>query len=194
MVAQFISTLATMTPRAAQRPGASCNISANNPTNFSLTDEMNSVPELELEYVGFWLRVWASIIDTLVLMVIAVPLLFAVFGRERLMAGVEIDGLPADVITYVLPALLVIAFWRYCQATPGKMVIGARIVDAATGQPTTLRQDVVRYLAYFLSAILLCLGFLWVAFDGRKQGWHDKLAGTVVVRARKRAGLPVRFS
>ncbi|RYY81863.1 MAG: RDD family protein, partial [Comamonadaceae bacterium] len=48
-------------------------------------------------------------------------------------------------------------------------------------------------LAYFVSAIPLCIGFLWVAWDPRKQGWHDKLAGTVVVRARKRGPRPVQF-
>jgi uncharacterized RDD family membrane protein YckC len=39
-----------------------------------------------------------------------------------------------------------------------------------------------RYFAYYLSTILLGLGFLWIIWDPKKQGWHDKLAGTVVVR------------
>ncbi len=45
-----------------------------------------------------------------------------------------------------------------------------------------------RYLGYFASTIPLCLGFLWIAFDKRKQGWHDKLAGTVVIRAQRGEG------
>lgn len=153
---------------------------------------MNSSPELE--YVGFWLRVWAMLIDTVVLMLLIMPLMFAVFGRESMMVGVEITGLPYYLLSYVLPAALVLGFWRYRQATPGKLVIGARIVDANSGAPPTLRQDVIRYLAYFLSTFFFCLGFLWIAFDARKQGWHDKLAGTVVVRSRNRAAQPVRFS
>jgi uncharacterized RDD family membrane protein YckC len=154
---------------------------------------MNSSPEEELEYVGFWLRTWASIIDSVLLLLVVVPLALAIFGAERLGSGVEISGLPYYVLNYALPAAVVVAFWHYRQATPGKIFIGARIVDATTGGPTTMRQNVVRYLAYFLSIFFLFLGFLWVAFDRRKQGWHDKLAGTVVVRPKKRPDGPVRF-
>jgi uncharacterized RDD family membrane protein YckC len=72
----------------------------------------------------------------------------------------------------------------YRQATPGKMAIGAKIVDAKTlGKPST-GQLIGRYFAYYLSSIVLLLGFIWVGFDARKQGWHDKLAGTLVVRSR----------
>jgi uncharacterized RDD family membrane protein YckC len=86
------------------------------------------------------------------------------------------------VINWVLPAVAVIAFWIYRQATPGKIVIGARIVDARTGEPPSTGQLIGRYLGYYVSMLPLCLGLLWVAFDARKQGWHDKLASTVVVR------------
>ena len=88
------------------------------------------------------------------------------------------------LINWVLPAVAVVMFWIYRQATPGKMVIGARIVDERTGGPPSTGQLVGRYLGYYVSMIPLCLGLLWVAFDARKQGWHDKLAGTVVVRDR----------
>lgn len=81
----------------------------------------------------------------------------------------------------------------YRQATPGKMAISARIVDAGTGGPPSTAQLVVRYLGYFVSTIPLCLGLLWVAFDPRKQGWHDKLARTVVVRPRHRGPAKVSF-
>ena len=78
--------------------------------------------------------------------------------------------------------ILVILFWAKKQATPGKMAVSARIVDAETGGKPSKKQCVGRYFAYFLSAIPLGLGFLWVAFDPKKQAWHDKLAGTVVVK------------
>jgi uncharacterized RDD family membrane protein YckC len=81
----------------------------------------------------------------------------------------------------------VVLFWMYRQATPGKMAISARIVDAQTGGRPSNAQLIGRYFAYYLSMLPFCLGFVWVAFDPRKQGWHDKLAGTVVVRARKAA-------
>ena len=80
--------------------------------------------------------------------------------------------------------MAVIAFWLYKQATPGKMVLSARVVDAKTGDALTLKQSIGRYLSYFVSIIPLGLGLLWVAFDPRKQGWHDKLAGTVVIRSK----------
>jgi uncharacterized RDD family membrane protein YckC len=73
------------------------------------------------------------------------------------------------------------------------MVVSAKIVDAKTGGKPTTQQLVVRYLGYFVSTIPLGLGLLWVAFDPRKQGWHDKMAGTVVVRPRNRGPAAVSF-
>ena len=76
----------------------------------------------------------------------------------------------------------VITFWMVKQATPGKMAVSTRIVDADSGNAASAAQLIGRYFAYFAACIPLGLGILWVAFDRRKQGWHDKLAGTVVVR------------
>lgn len=102
---------------------------------------------------------------------------------------------PADfIISWVLPTIAILAFWIYKQATPGKMAVAARVVDEETGESITLGQSMIRYLAYFVSTIPLCLGFLWVAFDSKKQGWHDKLAGTVVVRTKNRKPQAVRFN
>jgi uncharacterized RDD family membrane protein YckC len=67
------------------------------------------------------------------------------------------------------------------------MVFKARIVDAESGGPLTTGQSIGRYLGYYVSLLGLGLGFVWVAFDARKQGWHDKLAGTVVIRPRRAA-------
>jgi uncharacterized RDD family membrane protein YckC len=91
---------------------------------------------------------------------------------------------PADfLINWVLPTVAVILFWQRKQATLGKMAIGARIVDATTGEAPTTRQDFIRYFGYLASLLPLGLGYLWIAFDPRKQGFHDKLANTVVVRS-----------
>jgi uncharacterized RDD family membrane protein YckC len=76
----------------------------------------------------------------------------------------------------------VLVFWARVQATPGKMLLHARIVDAKTGADPRPMQLLIRYVGYFVSTIIFGLGFLWIAFDGRKQGLHDKMAGTVVVR------------
>jgi uncharacterized RDD family membrane protein YckC len=145
------------------------------------------MPEEELEYVGFWARVGASIIDTIAVMLVVTPLLIAVYGKDYFsgMHGSLLAG-PADfLVSWVMPAIAVIAFWLYKQATPGKMVISARVVDAATGNPLSTGQAIGRYFGYFVSAVPFGLGLIWVAFDSKKQGWHDKMAGSVVVRSKK---------
>jgi uncharacterized RDD family membrane protein YckC len=147
----------------------------------------------DLEYVGFWARVGASLIDTVLVAMVCWPLVSWVYGPDYWMSLDLVKG-PADfLISWVLPAFAIVTFWVYRQATPGKMAIRARIVDATTGGPPKASQLIVRYLGYFVSTIPLGLGLIWVAFDPRKQGWHDKLAGTVVVRPRNRGPEPVKF-
>ncbi|MGH8130614.1 MAG: RDD family protein [Steroidobacteraceae bacterium] len=147
----------------------------------------------KLEYVGFWPRVGATLIDTILLLIICAPLVTWVYGGEYWMSGKFIAG-PADfIINWVAPAVAVVVFWIYRQATPGKMAIHARIVDAKTGGKPSNGQLIGRYLAYYVSTIPLLLGFIWIAFDERKQGWHDKLAGTVVVRSKAGGTQPVKF-
>ncbi|MDX1800280.1 MAG: RDD family protein [Marinobacter sp.] len=150
-------------------------------------------PEARLVYAGFWIRVWASIIDSVLVMAIIWPLLSLIYGSDYFLSDQLVQGPWDFLLSWVFPAIAVVTFWIYRSATPGKLAIGARIVDARTGQRPSSRQLVIRYLAYYVSAIPLMLGFIWVAFDPRKQGWHDKLAGTVVVRDRHRTE-PVRFS
>ena len=150
------------------------------------------IDETQYEYAGFWARVGAALIDTILAAFITVPLLMMVYGSdywasERLLAG------PADfLISWVLPAVAVIAFWVARGATPGKMAISAQVVDARTGNKPSTGQSIGRYLAYYVSTIPLGLGLLWVGIDPKKQGWHDKLAGTVVIR-RKGRNAPVTF-
>jgi uncharacterized RDD family membrane protein YckC len=147
---------------------------------------VTATQDQDLEYVGFWARVWAAIVDTAIILGLTMPLLIVIYGwkyfeNERLVQG------PADaLISWGLPAIAVILFWLKKQATPGKMIVSARVVDAVTGQTMSTGQSIGRYLGYFVSALPLGLGLLWVAWDPKKQGWHDKLAGTVVVRAKKR--------
>ncbi len=136
----------------------------------------------ELEYAGFWIRVWASIIDTILLMLIMMPILLSIYGIEYMESEEFIKGPTGFLVSWVLPAIAIIIFWIYKSATPGKMAISSKIVDAQSGRQPTTGQFIGRYLAYFVATLPLGLGIIWVAFDKRKQGWHDKLAGTVVVR------------
>jgi len=148
----------------------------------------------ELEYAGFWIRVWASIINTLLLGIVVYPLLTAIYGNAY-WTGTDFVHGPMDfLISWVLPAVAVLAFWMARQATPGKMAIAARIVDAKTGNNPSTGQLLIRYIGYFVSSIPLGLGIFWVAFDSRKQGWHDKMAGTVVVRKKSGTTRPVEFN
>jgi uncharacterized RDD family membrane protein YckC len=142
----------------------------------------------DVEYSGFWVRVGATMIDTLLLMLLIFPLLVAIYGWAYF--DVEQTGFiagPADfLLSWVAPSIAVIVFWVSKQATPGKLALSLRIVDATTFSPPSTGQCVGRYLGYVVSTIPLGLGLIWIAFDKRKQGWHDKLAGTVVIRTKKR--------
>ena len=156
------------------------------------------MPAEEVEYAGFWVRVAAALIDTVLIVCITLPILFAVYGRayfDRSSAGffAGFAGFADFLVSWVAPAMAAILFWLVKQATPGKMLFSAKVVDAKTGKTMTVGQSIVRYLGYFVSTIPLGLGLLWVGLDRRKQGWHDKLAGTVVIRSEKRRPEPVRF-
>ena len=137
------------------------------------------------QYTGFWARFGATLIDTVLILFIIYPILISMHGFEALATNAFTSG-PIDwLLNWVFPVIGIIAFWLYRQATPGKMAISAKIVDAKTGEKPSPQQCIVRYLGYYVSTIPLCLGLLWVAWDPKKQGWHDKLAGTVVISPRK---------
>jgi uncharacterized RDD family membrane protein YckC len=138
----------------------------------------------EIRYAGFWVRVGATALDLLVFTLISVPLLYAIHGRGYFQSEVPARGLVDFLNMFVLPNLIVPLLWVLCGATPGKMAVSAKIVDARTGKKPTLRQCLLRFVGCYLSLLLLGLGFFWIAVDRKKQGWHDKLAGTVVVRTR----------
>lgn len=137
----------------------------------------------KLEYAGFWIRTLATIIDSLILAV-ALGLLYGFFhgDADLLISGDGFDD-PLDfILTWILPAVAIILFWNRLQATPGKILLKMKIADVETGGKPTAGQFIGRYLAYFIAFLPLCLGVIWVGIDKRKQGWHDKLAGTVVIR------------
>jgi uncharacterized RDD family membrane protein YckC len=141
--------------------------------------ESSSSSSRSPEYVGFWKRFVAFVIDMFILMVVIVPVLLAIYGRE--IVAVSIGGFWSVVIQYVVPAIATLVFWRYRGATPGKMAISARIVDARTFAAPSTGRLVTRYFAYIVSTLPLLIGFFWIGIDRRKQAFHDKIAGTVVV-------------
>ena len=135
-----------------------------------------------IDPAGFWIRVAATIIDVLILMVLILPLLAAVYGTDYFLDpdAPMIQG-PVDVVlNYVVPALYSIGFWVWRAATPGKLAVHIKVVNAQNGGPPSVGQCIVRFIGYYISALVLGLGYLWVAWDPQKRGWHDHIAGTRV--------------
>jgi uncharacterized RDD family membrane protein YckC len=131
-------------------------------------------------YAGFWRRVAAWILDILILGIVTVPLNLA-FG----------DSPGSDSMGYSPEAqsISTVLGWLYFalmesstkQATIGKMALGITVTDLE-GRRIGFGKATGRYFAKILSALILLIGFLMVAFTARKQGLHDILAGTLVVK------------
>jgi len=134
------------------------------------------------EYAGFWIRVVASLIDTILIMLITIPPTIGIYGMEYFESTQLVVGAWDFWISWVLPAVAVIIFWVCKSATPGKMLTKIKIIDASSGEKLSVGQSIGRYFAYFISIVPLMLGIFWVGIDKKKQGWHDKLANTLVVK------------
>lgn len=144
------------------------------------------------EYVGFWARFIAFLIDSIAATLLIAPLAAQVLGETDLSTiDLSDEAQLSALLTHLTQRLsfdillmgtIFILFWVFKNATPGKMVFRAVILDANTLQPPATWQHLVRYFGYFVSLLPLGLGFVWIGLDRRKQGWHDKLARTVVIR------------
>ena len=163
-------------------------------TQATSRDADSDAPVAKPAYVGFWIRFLAFLVDSIWAMVVVALVAAVILGQPDIdMETVAADPAGALVmlsgrilLDVIVVAIIVLGFWIVRSATPGKMVFSAVIADAKTlGEPSKL-QLVGRYLGYFVSIFGLMLGFLWIAFDPRKQGWHDKLAGTLVIKRPKR--------
>jgi uncharacterized RDD family membrane protein YckC len=133
---------------------------------------------------GFWIRVAATVIDSVLILAVITPFIL-LLGEP--MHNISDSTLPTAenlILNYFIPALAIIAFWMYKSSTPGKMIFHLKIVDAKTRKKPTTKQLIGRYFAYYISILPFMLGFVWVAIDSKKQGWHDKMAGTLVVKAK----------
>jgi len=135
-----------------------------------------------VQYAGFWMRVAAALIDTVLILMLTTPLLYAIYGEQYFHRGLTPSGSWDFLISWGLPAVAIITFWIYRAATPGKIMLHLKIVDAQTGAHPTKRQFFIRFLTHHISSLALAAGLVWVAFDKRKQGWHDKFANTVVIK------------
>lgn len=135
-------------------------------------------------YAGFWVRLNAALIDSVLILLIIGPILTLLYGNAYWDRDAPfIQGQWDVILNYVLPAFAVILFWLYKSATPGKLFLRLTIIDAKTGQKPSKWQFIGRYAAYYVSILPLGAGLIWVAFDPKKQAWHDKLAQTLVIYA-----------
>ena len=146
----------------------------------------------EVVYIGFWKRFIGFLVNSVLIALMMSPLgailfneikisdydladqqqVIALLGAMSRQSGIEI----------VVAGTLFVLFWIFRNAEPGKMIFRAVIVDASSHAPATSGQYLLRYLGYYISLIPFGLGFLWVGIDPRKQGWHDKIASTVVIK------------
>ncbi len=99
-------------------------------------------------------------------------------------AAVEVSGMM--VIGYLIMLIwsvgYMLYFWSTSGQTPGKAILGLKIVRADGGAKLGLGKAILRLIGYAISGIVIYLGFLWIIWDKEKQGWHDKIAGTYVIK------------
>lgn len=138
--------------------------------------------EGEVQYSGFWIRVLAALLDSIWLVLLTFTLGWMIYGAIYFESEEFSQGYADIFISYVLPFILTMLFWYYKSATPGKMILGIKIVDANTLGKVSSGKLMLRYLGYYVSMLPLLLGIFWVGWDKRKQGWHDKIAGTLVIK------------
>jgi len=125
--------------------------------------------------IGFWRRFAAIFIDIVAVGIVSSVLNALVFGG---------DAVRGNGLSTLLGLAYYLYFWSsYGHGqTPGSRVLGIRVVKT-TGAELTLVEAFIRYVGFILSCIVIFIGVIWVAFDANKQGWHDKIAGTYVVKA-----------
>ncbi|OGO29429.1 MAG: hypothetical protein A2Z16_03235, partial [Chloroflexi bacterium RBG_16_54_18] len=146
-------------------------------------------------YAGFFTRLTAFFVDVFIvgastvvgswfIKVISGMLQFqAIFSRVPVLRDYynRIVESPLDqllILLYVISYF--VFFWAIVGQTPGKALLGIRIISVA-GKKLSVGRALLRYLGYWISTAGLLLGFLWILVDDRRQGWHDKISGTYVV-------------
>lgn len=151
-------------------------------------DEGEPTPEdieVKIEPAGFWIRVGAYIVDSVVLnLVIGVlAISFAFFlGKARNPMAIASLSPPVYAIFLFLPFVYHIYFLGKRGYTPGKSFLGLQVIRQ-DGTGMSYGDAAIRTFSYILSWFPLSLGFFWIGFDRNKQGWHDKIAKTQVIKA-----------
>jgi uncharacterized RDD family membrane protein YckC len=94
---------------------------------------------------------------------------------------------PLGIIAYVAAGLFLLLyfpyFWQKSGQTPGMKLMGVKVVRDADGGPIGWGPAILRLIGYYVSAAVFYIGYIWIFIDKRKRGWHDLIAGTVVIQA-----------
>ncbi len=143
-----------------------------------------------LRYAGFWIRFAARLLDGIILGIVGIPLNIlqsSMLGQPMFsMETPEFDGRYAAIVAIfsVLSVVIAVVYESYFigrfAATPGKMVLGLRVVRG-DGSPVSYKRAIGRYFAIWLNYFTLLIGFVMAAFDGQKRALHDHICDTRVV-------------
>jgi len=151
-------------------------------------------PAPRSQYGGFWIRVAASLVDSLILGAVLIPVSLA-FLLPALRTMSEHDWEQGPPIAFIEAAFMLMllsaaASWLYeafltsseWQGTVGKRMLSLKVTDTA-GNRISFARASGRFFAKILSRMIMNIGFIMVAFTERKQGLHDLVAGTLVKKA-----------
>ncbi len=171
----------------------------------------NQIDSSKIHYAGFSIRFLAQIIDTIFIMLLFIPLGYIIPDAKNEMPNEIIEAyklhsqneitdeeltniaapylinefLPKLINVFLIQLFIVgvvfIILWHYKSTSPGKALLGLKIVDAETLKPLSYAQSFLRFIGYFISIIPFMFGFTMIMFSKKKQGLHDKIARSLVI-------------
>lgn len=144
-------------------------------------------PAPGIRFAGYAQRLLAYIVDAVILGVVVVVLSFVLFAIVAGAASSDSDGLAAAGVVVWLILILVVSlayfpyFWARGGQTPGMRMFRLRVVRDVDGGPISGTAAVLRLFGYWVNQVVFYIGFIWIFVDKRRRGWHDLIAGTVVI-------------
>lgn len=148
-------------------------VATEEPSVAAVLEAVPTPPAVAMEYIGFGIRLGAAVIDSIFTLAAMGALRFLFLGA---------------VTAFWINGFLPLLYWWLLTGlkgqTLGKMALGIKVVDKQGNIPGLGRAVLREILGKLVSIIVFYLGFLWIIWDKDKQGWHDKIASTYVVKAK----------